>query len=62
MAPELIAILEEAGQKVPSELRTMAERFAKAKERRADENRTYNRMRGGRDNCGNRGGGRRDRF
>ncbi|XP_005185716.2 probable ATP-dependent RNA helicase DDX43 [Musca domestica] len=62
MAPELIAILEEAGQKVPSELRTMAERFAKAKERRADENRTYNRMRGGRDNYGNRGGGRRDRF
>ncbi|XP_013119607.1 probable ATP-dependent RNA helicase DDX43 [Stomoxys calcitrans] len=62
MAPELIAILEEAGQKIPSELRTMAERFAKAKERRADETQKFNRMRGRGDNYGNRGGGRRDRY
>ncbi|XP_073817416.1 probable ATP-dependent RNA helicase DDX43 [Musca autumnalis] len=65
MAPELINILEEAGQKVPSELRNMAERFAKVKERRAEENRTYNSMKGGRNNYGGGGGnrgGRRDRY
>lgn len=61
-APELIAILEEAGQNIPSELRTMAERFSKAKERRADEMGKFNRMKG-RDNYGGRGGGgRRDRY
>lgn len=42
MATELIAILEEAGQDVPAELRDMAERFDKKKERQNQERSKFN--------------------
>lgn len=57
MAKELIEILEEAEQKVPDELRDMAERFAAMKDRR---NRELNACFGGRGRGGGgdrRGGG-----
>ncbi|KAM7360860.1 putative ATP-dependent RNA helicase DDX43 [Cochliomyia hominivorax] len=71
MAPELITILEEANQHVPEELRDMATRFAKMKERKNDEMSKFNNMKGprsgggygGRRGSGGRsGGGRRDRY
>lgn len=77
MAPELINILEEANQHVPDELRDMAERFAKMKERKNEEMSKFNNMRGPRSGGGygggggrggggrgggGRGGGRRDRY
>ncbi|XP_065372521.1 probable ATP-dependent RNA helicase DDX43 [Calliphora vicina] len=65
MAPELISILEEANQHVPDELRDMAERFAKMKERKNEEMGKFNNMRGprgggygGRSGGGGGGGGR----
>lgn len=68
MAPELIAILEEADQHVPDELRDMAERFAKMKERKNDEMSKFNNLRGPRSGGygggrgGGGGGGRRNRY
>ena len=46
LASELINILEEANQEIPNELRDMAERFAKNKERRKSEAGRYSGMRG----------------
>ncbi|KAI8130502.1 putative ATP-dependent RNA helicase DDX43 [Lucilia cuprina] len=75
MAPELISILEEANQHVPEELRDMAQRFAKMKERKNEEMSKFNNLRGPRSGGGGGGyggrsggrgggggGGRRDRY
>lgn len=48
-AAELIDILEEAGQEVPTEIRNMAERFKEMKQRREDEKTAFG--------MGGRGGG-----
>lgn len=53
-AAELIDIMEEAGQEVPSEIRNMAERFKDMKQRRDQERDSF---RGGRSFGGDRGGG-----
>lgn len=52
-AQELIKILEEAGQEVPDELVTMAERYEKYKEREAEARKAF----GGRGFGGGGGGG-----
>ncbi|XP_075527278.1 putative ATP-dependent RNA helicase DDX43 [Dermacentor variabilis] len=56
-ARELIRILEEASQDVPTELYSMAERFDAWKERRAKEERSFGMDRGGRGGGSWRGGG-----
>ncbi|XP_070386710.1 probable ATP-dependent RNA helicase DDX43 [Dermacentor albipictus] len=56
-ARELISILEEASQEVPTELYSMAERFDAWKERRAKEERSFGMDRGGRGGGSRRGGG-----
>lgn len=56
---ELIDILEEAGQEVPTEIRTMAERFVEMKQRREDEKASFGMGGGGRGGFGG-GASRRD--
>ncbi|XP_049517454.1 probable ATP-dependent RNA helicase DDX43 isoform X2 [Dermacentor silvarum] len=56
-ARELISILEEASQEVPTELYAMADRFDAWKERRAEEERSFGMDRGGRRGGFRRGGG-----
>uniref|UniRef100_A0A336M3K0 RNA helicase n=1 Tax=Culicoides sonorensis TaxID=179676 RepID=A0A336M3K0_CULSO len=58
-AAELIEILEEANQEVPSELRMMAERFKDMKQRREDEKASFG-LGGSRGGGGFRGGSRND--
>ncbi len=56
-AQELIKILEEAGQEVPDELVTMAEKYEKFKERQAELTRDLGRKPRGNEcyNCGQDG-------
>ncbi|KAH7979107.1 hypothetical protein HPB49_008227 [Dermacentor silvarum] len=56
-ARELISILEEANQEVPTELYAMADRFDAWKQRRAEEERNFGLDRGGRGGGFRRGGG-----
>ncbi|XP_054747630.1 probable ATP-dependent RNA helicase DDX43 [Anastrepha obliqua] len=63
VAKELIGILEEAGQEVPTELRDMASRFKAMKDRRANEMSKFNNNFRDRNGGGGRGGrGRRDYY
>lgn len=59
IAKELISILEEAGQEVPTELRDMASRFKAMKDRRGNGMSKFNNFR---DRNGGAGRGRRDYY